>query len=189
MSMSESASAPLPSLQDIASCVSGYDPKALPVDKAQDFIALSDEIAKEMQQLSSTSDDAAQRMTEVGDAFAARARQINLAVETAATQTDNAGAALAQRVEKWVGQQRDTLASVARWYIGPLVPGMALFVMASTLTRAQTTSLAPALISNGLVAALAGFGFWGVIALNRHAARALDAQIAALDAERDPTDD
>jgi hypothetical protein len=65
-----------------------------------------------MQQLSSTSDDAAQRMTEVGDAFAARARQINLAVETAATQTDNAGAALAQRVEKWVGQQRDTLAAV-----------------------------------------------------------------------------
>ena len=86
-------------------------------------------------------------------------------------------------------QQRDTLASVARWYIGPLVPGMALFVMASALKSAQTTSLAPALISNGLVAALAGFVFWGVIALNRHAARALDAQIAALDAERDPTDD
>ena len=28
-----------PSLQDIASCVSGYDPKALPVAGAQDFIA------------------------------------------------------------------------------------------------------------------------------------------------------
>src|SRR5204862_7323870 len=29
----------LPSLQDIASCVSGYDPKALPVAQAQEFIA------------------------------------------------------------------------------------------------------------------------------------------------------
>lgn len=39
MSSSQNASEPLPSLQHIASCVSGYDPKALPVDKAQDFIA------------------------------------------------------------------------------------------------------------------------------------------------------
>ena len=29
----------LPSLQDIASCVAGYDPKALPVAQAQEFIA------------------------------------------------------------------------------------------------------------------------------------------------------
>src|SRR5204862_6409055 len=29
----------LPSLQEIASCVAGYDPKALPVAQAQEFIA------------------------------------------------------------------------------------------------------------------------------------------------------
>ena len=29
----------LPSLEEIASCVSGYDPNALPVAQAQDFIA------------------------------------------------------------------------------------------------------------------------------------------------------
>ena len=28
-----------PTLEQIASCVSGYDPNALPVDKAQEFIA------------------------------------------------------------------------------------------------------------------------------------------------------
>ncbi len=33
------SAAPLPSLQEIASCVSGYDPKALPVQRAQEFIA------------------------------------------------------------------------------------------------------------------------------------------------------
>ena len=71
---------------------------------------LGDSITKEMAQLSTASDDTAQRMTEVGDAFAARARQINLAVETAASQTDEAGLALAQRIEKWVGEQRATLA-------------------------------------------------------------------------------
>ena len=75
---------------------------------------LSDTIAKELQQLTTASDDTAQRMTEVGDAFAARARQINLAVQTAAAQTDEAGMALAQRVERWVAQQRDTLADLER---------------------------------------------------------------------------
>ena len=33
------SAAALPSLQEIASCVSGYDPKALPVERAQEFIA------------------------------------------------------------------------------------------------------------------------------------------------------
>ena len=36
--MTERAALP-PSLQEIASCVSGYDPNALPVAQAQDFIA------------------------------------------------------------------------------------------------------------------------------------------------------
>ena len=31
--------APAPSLQEIASCIAGYDPKALPVAQAQEFIA------------------------------------------------------------------------------------------------------------------------------------------------------
>ena len=33
------ADAPRPSLQEIASCIAGYDPKALPVAQAQEFIA------------------------------------------------------------------------------------------------------------------------------------------------------
>jgi molybdopterin molybdotransferase len=32
-------SAPVPSLQQIASCVAGYDPNALPVEQAREFIA------------------------------------------------------------------------------------------------------------------------------------------------------
>src|SRR5207244_12752827 len=34
-----SACTRMPSLQDIASCIAGYDPKALPVAQAQEFIA------------------------------------------------------------------------------------------------------------------------------------------------------
>jgi hypothetical protein len=59
--------------------------------------------------LTAASDDAAQRMTEVGDAFAARARQINLAVDTASNQAGEASAALAARVQLWADRLKALL--------------------------------------------------------------------------------
>ena len=84
--------------------------------------------------------------------------------------------------------QRDMLASVGRWYLGPLVPGMALFFLASTHVDAQTRPLATALAIGAGGLGFAALIFWGVFALNRRAARMLDQQIAALDAGRDSTD-
>jgi hypothetical protein len=78
-------------------------------------------------------------------------------------------------------RQRDALASVWRWYLAPLVPGLALFFAAIWRGVAVTTGtpaasaaiLPPVLIA---VAILAGI-HW----LNRIAARRLTAAIAALD--------
>ena len=80
--------------------------------------------------------------------------------------------------------QRDALASVARWYLGPFLPGMTLFVAAMAHESAQTMPLAAALAIGGVGAAVIATAFWYVLRLNRRAARALDQQIAALDAAR-----
>lgn len=81
--------------------------------------------------------------------------------------------------------QRDTLASVGRWYLAPFVPGMALFIAATVRAQAEASSIAAALVSGGAGAAVIGGIFGLVLWLNRRAARAIDAEIAALDATRD----
>jgi hypothetical protein len=80
--------------------------------------------------------------------------------------------------------QRDTLASVGRWYLGPLVPGMLVFTAAMAHARADNLLLA---IGNAIfLLAITGGAFGFVLYLNRTAARRLDAEIAALDSAAVP---
>lgn len=78
--------------------------------------------------------------------------------------------------------QRDALRAVPLWYIGPLVPGIALFYGAVTWNVAQVTGWSAAL--DGIAGPLAiTFGIFGAIALaNGLAARALTRKIDELDA-------
>ncbi len=79
--------------------------------------------------------------------------------------------------------QRDMLASVSRWYIGPMLPGMVLFVAAVTRITAIQNGWGAALIIAALAAAILSCVLYGVLLLNRHAARALDVQIVTLDTD------
>lgn len=83
--------------------------------------------------------------------------------------------------------QRDVLASVGRWYIGPMLPGMILFLCAVSRVTAVKTGWGPALFVAALAAAIASGVLYGVLRLNRHAARTLDAQLAALDPDSTDT--
>lgn len=84
--------------------------------------------------------------------------------------------------------QRDALASVGRWYIGPMLPGMILFLGAVSRVTATNTGWGPALIVAALAAAIVCGVLYGVLRLNRHAARTLDDQIAALAPDSADTD-
>jgi hypothetical protein len=84
--------------------------------------------------------------------------------------------------------QRDTLASVGSWYIGPFLPGMILFVAAVGHKSVQVMPLTAALAPIALVTVSSAAVLWLVLWLNRAAARKLDQQIAALDAERASTE-
>lgn len=77
--------------------------------------------------------------------------------------------------------QRDALASVGRWYLAPFVPGMVLFIAATVRATAEAASLAAALVSGVIGSAIIAAVFALVLWLNRRAARAIDAEIAALD--------
>lgn len=81
--------------------------------------------------------------------------------------------------------QRDALASVGRWYIGPFVPGVMLFIAATVRAQAEATSLAVALVSGGIGTAIVGAIFAMILWLNRRAARAIGSEIITLDASRD----
>ncbi|MBX3595657.1 hypothetical protein [Sphingomonas sp.] len=104
------------------------------------------------------------------------------AVEDPAALADDAIACYRSRL----AQQRDMLASVARWYLAPLVPGLVLFVIATVVASARVMAIGPALATGAITLAFAGALFVGILLLNRRAARTLDAEIAALDAMRDP---
>lgn len=80
--------------------------------------------------------------------------------------------------------QRDALASIGRWYLGPFIPGLALFVIATTHASAQAMPTGAALVVGGLAALIIGGTFWGVRTLNHRAARAIETEIAAIDADR-----
>lgn len=78
-------------------------------------------------------------------------------------------------------QQADALRSVGAWYVGPLVPGLVAIQGAVTWSLAQARGWTYALEELAGPAALLAVIVIAVIALNRWAARDLEAKLAALD--------
>jgi hypothetical protein len=77
--------------------------------------------------------------------------------------------------------QRDALATVWRWYLAPVVPGMMLFLLAVLRASAQHMPFWAALLAiTGVALPVVGI-FWGIHCLNRVGARRLKAMIDALD--------
>jgi hypothetical protein len=76
-------------------------------------------------------------------------------------------------------RQRDALASVWKWYLGPLVPGLATILGASCLAAFPRSVMAGMMVlaSAGLI----GLFLWWVARLNRRAAARIQQQIDALD--------
>lgn len=77
--------------------------------------------------------------------------------------------------------QRDALASVWRWYLGPLVPGMAIFLAGVAHSAAGHMPLGAALLGAGAAALPIAAVFYGIHRINRFAARRLQHRIDALD--------
>ncbi len=78
--------------------------------------------------------------------------------------------------------QRQALASVPRWYLAPLVPGVALVLVGSMLPIALNLGWGVALAGIAVPTAIVVAIFTGIAWLNRRAARFLENEIAELDA-------
>lgn len=77
--------------------------------------------------------------------------------------------------------QRKAITSVPRWYLAPLVPGIALVIFGSALPIARDAGWCVALAGITLPSAIVAAIFAAVAWLNRRAARMLAREIAALD--------
>ncbi|UZK66004.1 hypothetical protein [Sphingomonas sp. M1-B02] len=77
--------------------------------------------------------------------------------------------------------QRDSLASVWRWYLAPAVPGVMLYLVAVARASAEQMPPATAWGLAGIGALIVGAVFGGIHLLNRAAARRLQRSIDALD--------
>lgn len=95
----------------------------------------------------------------------------------------DAAASLADFHRGELMRQRAALATVWRWYLLPFVPGMLVFLGGVSFTPANPApleaKLAVFLVGAGLCAVLFGAIWW----LNARAAKALDAEIAAIELE------
>jgi hypothetical protein len=76
-------------------------------------------------------------------------------------------------------RQRDLLRSVWRWYLGPLIPGLAVLMVATG--RAGQGHVQHLWLIIALYAAVIGAMFLGIAKLNKSAARKLQKQIDELD--------
>jgi hypothetical protein len=72
-------------------------------------------------------------------------------------------------------RQRDLLRSIWKWYLGPLIPGLALFVGWGIVTSPPERRWLPELFAFVCVAC-----FWAVARVNSRAARRFDRQIKEL---------
>ena len=88
--------------------------------------------------------------------------------------------ATADHLRSELVRQRDLLASVPRWYLAPMVPGLLLFNAGVWLARVSQSPARANLGAAVALALLAGAtaGIWW---LNKAAARRLDADIISLD--------
>lgn len=77
-------------------------------------------------------------------------------------------------------RQRDALANVWSWYLGPMIPGLALFLVGTGV--AEPIPLRYRVLAAVIRAAVVGTVFWLVAKLNHRAARKLQAQINELKA-------
>jgi hypothetical protein len=77
-------------------------------------------------------------------------------------------------------RQRDALNSVWKWYLGPLVPGMATILAAGCIAAFPRSTVAGILVL--VCGGAAAVGLWWMGRLNRRAAAGIQRQIDALDA-------
>ena len=77
-------------------------------------------------------------------------------------------------------RQRDALTNVWNWYLGPLVPGLALFIVGMVI--AEPIPVPYRVLSGMVMFAVAGAVFWLVAKLNRYGARKLQMEIDELKA-------
>ncbi|MGO9009918.1 MAG: hypothetical protein ACLQPN_07430 [Bryobacteraceae bacterium] len=77
-------------------------------------------------------------------------------------------------------RQRDALANVWSWYLGPIIPGLAVFLAGTGV--AAPIPLFYGVLVTAVRAAVVGVIFWLVAKLNHRAARKLQAQIDELKA-------
>jgi len=75
-------------------------------------------------------------------------------------------------------RQRDLLASIWRWYLGPLVPGLVLFAISAPFE--QSSTLRGTWIGTAIALSIGAAVFVGIARLNRMAARQLQREIDAL---------
>jgi lipopolysaccharide export LptBFGC system permease protein LptF len=85
-----------------------------------------------------------------------------------------------QRAE--LARQRDLLRGVWRWYLGPMIPGMAVLIVA--FAHANPAHMHHPVIVEGVYAAFVAAVFWFIGRLNTRAARRLDRRIEELDRSR-----
>ena len=78
-------------------------------------------------------------------------------------------------------RQRDALKSVWRWYLLPFAPGMLVFMLGTTLETGSNLPIWIELATSAFSLSLMGGLFYGIYALNAHAAKKLDREIDALD--------
>jgi len=75
-------------------------------------------------------------------------------------------------------RQRDALESVWRWYLGPLIPGVAVFIAGTAI--AAPIPIRYRVLTTAIMFAVVGVVFWLVAKLNRIAARQLQTKIDEL---------
>lgn len=83
-------------------------------------------------------------------------------------------------------RQRAALSSVWRWYLAPLVPGVAVTILATTFSPIASDLPLPARLATMVMSfAWVAIVFGGVAWINALAVKKLDAEIAALDRARE----
>jgi len=94
-----------------------------------------------------------------------------------------AGASSIEFYTRQLEKQRDLVRNVWKWYLGPLIPGIALLVIWAVVTLPPEKRWYPMPFATLSVAA-----FWMIDRMNRGAARQLDRQIDELNAAKDGID-